>query len=100
MSNHLLLVLNLDYIYIFLIPSTKTSLKHLLNCFECEKVKVLSAQSRLTLCDPMDCILLGSSVHGILQARVLKCVTIPLSRGSLQPRNQTQGSCIASKFIS
>ena len=44
MSNHLHLVLNLDYIYIFLIPSTKTSLKHLLNCIESEKVKVLSAQ--------------------------------------------------------
>ena len=52
------------------------------------------------LCDPMDCSPPGSSVHGILQARVLKCITIPLSRGSLQPRNQTQGSCIARKFIS
>ena len=38
MSNHLCLVLNLDYIYMFLIPSTKTSLKHLLNYFESEKV--------------------------------------------------------------
>ena len=35
------------------------------------KVKVLVAQSGATLCDPMDCSLLGSSVHGILQARML-----------------------------
>ena len=42
-----------------------------------EKVKVLAAQSCPTLCDPMN-----SSVHGILQARILECVAIPLSRGS------------------
>ena len=36
------------------------------------KVLVLAAQSRLTLCDPMDCCPPGSSVHGILQARILE----------------------------
>ena len=36
------------------------------------KVKVLVAQSCLTLCNPMDCSLPGSSVHGILQARILE----------------------------
>ena len=41
------------------------------------KVKVLVTQSYLTLCDPMDCNPPGSSVHGILQARILEWVTIP-----------------------
>ena len=43
---------------------------------------VLVAQSCLTLCDPMDCSLPGSSAPGILQARVLERVAIPFSRGS------------------
>ena len=42
-----------------------------------------------TLCDPMDCSLPGSSVHGISQARILEWVAIPFSRGSPQPRDQT-----------
>ena len=45
------------------------------------------AQSCLTLCDPMDCSLPGSSVHGILQARILEWVAISFSRGSSQPRD-------------
>ena len=40
------------------------------------------SQSCLTLCDPVDCSLLGSSVHGIFQARVLEWVAISFSRGS------------------
>ena len=47
------------------------------------------AQSCPTHCDPMDCGLPGSSVHGILQARVLEWVAIPF-RGSTQPRDHTQ----------
>ena len=47
------------------------------------------AQSCLTLCDPTDCSLPGSSVHGVLQARVLEWVVIPFSRGSSRPRAQT-----------
>ena len=43
-----------------------------------------------TLCDPMDCRLPGSSVHGIFQARVLEWVAISFSRGSSQPRDRTQ----------
>ena len=43
-------------------------------------VCVLIAQSCLTLCDPMDCSLPGSSVYGILQARILDRVAIPFSR--------------------
>ena len=42
-----------------------------------DMVKVLVAQSCPTLCDPMDCSLPGSSVHGILQARVLEWVALP-----------------------
>ena len=42
----------------------------------------------------IDCSSLGSSVHRILQARILDWVAIPLSRGSSQPRDGTQVSCI------
>ena len=59
----------------------------------------LLAQSRLTLCDPMDCCPPGSSVHGILQARILEWVAIPFSRGSSQPRDWTWVSCIADRFF-
>ena len=44
-------------------------------------VKVKITQSCLTLCDPMDCSLPGSSVHGILQARILEWIAIPFSKG-------------------
>ena len=47
-----------------------------------------------TLCDPMDCSLPGSSVYGILQARILEWVAIPFSRGSSHPRDRTSVSCI------
>ena len=56
-------------------------------------------KSCLTLCDPMDCSLPGSSVHGILQARILEWVAIPLSRGSSQPRDQACISCTAGRFF-
>ena len=45
------------------------------------------AQLCLTLCGPMDCSLLGSSIHGIFQARVLEWVAISFSGGSSQPRD-------------
>ena len=54
-------------------------------------------QSCPTLCDPMDCSLPGSSVHGILQARILEWVTISFSRGSSQPRDRTQVSRIGGR---
>ena len=57
------------------------------------------AQSCLTLCDPVDCSPPGSSIHGILQARILEWVAISFSRGSSQPRDRTQVSCIASGFF-
>ena len=55
------------------------------------------AQSCPTLCDPMDCSLPGSSVHGIFQARLLEWVAISFSRGCFLPREQTQVSCIAGR---
>ena len=57
------------------------------------------AQSCLTLCDPMDCSVPGSAVHGILQARTLEWVTVPFSRGSSQPRDQIQVFCSAGGFF-
>ena len=54
-------------------------------------------QSCLTLCNPVDCSLPGSSIHGILQARILELVAISFSRGSSQPRDRTQVSCIAGR---
>ena len=59
-----------------------------------EKVKVKVTQSCPTLCDPMD-----YTVHGILQARILEWVAVPFSRGSSQPRDQTQVSHIAGGFF-
>ena len=52
-------------------------------------------QSCPTLCDPMECSLPGSSVRGILQARILEWVTISFSRGTSQPRDQTHVSRVS-----
>ena len=61
---------------------------------KCSESESESAQSCPTLCDPMDCSLPGSSLHGILQARVLEWVAISFSRGSSRPRDRTQVSRI------
>ena len=50
-------------------------------------------------CDSMDCSLPGFSVHGIFQARILQWVAISFSRGSSQPRDGTQVSCMAGSFF-
>ena len=60
--------------------------------FYAESVCAKSFHSRLTLCGSMDCNLPGSSVHRILQARIL---AIPSSRGSSWPRDQTCISCVS-----
>ena len=52
------------------------------------------AQSCPSLCDPIDCSPPGSSIHGILQTRVLEWVAMPSSRGSSQLRDGTCISCI------
>ena len=59
---------------------------HISDKYKC-KMKAKVSQLYPTLCDPMDRSLPGSSVHGILQARILKWVAVPFSRGSSQPRN-------------
>ena len=61
--------------------------------------QVLVTESCPTLCDPMDCITPGSSVHVTLQARILEWVTTPFSRGSSSPRDQTPVSHIAETFF-
>ena len=60
---------------------------------------VLVIQSCLTLLNPMDCSLPGSSIHGNLQARILEWVAIPFSRGSSWPRDWSWVSCIAGRFF-
>ena len=57
-------------------------------------VKMKVAQSCASLCDPMD-----YTLHRILQARILEWVAVPFSRGSSQPRDQTQVSHIAGRFF-
>ena len=63
------------------------------------KVKVLVIQLCSTVCNAMDCSLPGSAIHGILQARILEWVTVPFSRGSSSPRNQTWVLHIARAFL-
>ena len=60
---------------------------------------MLVAQSCLTLCDPMDCSSPGSSVRGILQARILEWVAMPSSGGSSRPSDRTQVSRRAGRFF-
>ena len=63
------------------------------------KGNVLVTQLCPTLCNPMDCSPPGSSIHGILQARIVEWVAISFSRGSSQPRDQTCISCITGRFF-
>ena len=58
-------------------------------------VRAKSLQSCPALCNPMDCSPPGSSVHGILQARILEWVTMPSSRGSSQFSDQTRVSYVS-----
>ena len=79
-----------------LMAESKEELKSLLM-----KVKTASevAQSCPTLSNPKDCSLPGSSLHGILQARVLEWIAISFSRGSSRPRDRTLVSCISGKHF-
>ena len=64
---------------------------------KCVHACMLSHFSHVQLCNPMDCNPLGSSVQGVLQARILEWVAMPSSRGSSQPKDQTHisySSCI------
>ena len=80
------------------------------NCFYCVYLSIkcfkpilskylLLVQSCPTLWDPINYSLPSSSVHGILQARILEWVAISFSRGSSWPRNRTQVSCIAGRYF-
>ena len=69
-------------------------LKLTLYCKSTMKVKVRVAKSCPTLCNSLDC-----TAHGILQARILKWVVFPFSRGSSQPSDRTQVSHIAGRFF-
>ena len=60
---------------------------------------VPSCFSCVWLCDPVDCSLPGSSVHGILQARILEWVAMASSRRLSWHRDRTPGSCIAGGFF-
>ena len=64
-----------------------------------QRVKMIATQSCPTLFDPIDYSPPGSSIHGILQARILEWVVMPFSRGSSQSRDQTQVSCLAGRFF-
>ena len=90
--NFQLLPIQFNCSYLFSLPPWLNSIDWMLSESESEV-----AQLCLTLCDPMDCSLSGSSVHGILQARILEWVAISFSRGSSQPRDRTQVSCIAGR---
>ena len=85
----------------FLSHSSLNSLtvKVLCSPFTSKEVKVLVTQLCLTLCNSLNCSLPGSSVHGILQARILEWVAMPFSKGSSWPRNQTAVSLIAGRFF-
>ena len=78
-------------------PALLASIHEMRTLVQLKHAKVLVAQSCLkhfaTPWTP------GSSVHGILQARILEWVAIPFSRGSPQPRDPTQVSCIAGGFF-
>ena len=91
-----------------------TTLKSAINCSKQKKnhwienhllslilinVKVKVAQSCPTLCDPRNCSLPGSCVHGILQVRILEWAAIPFSRGSSQPQDLTHVSYTIGGFF-
>ena len=74
------------------------------NCLQIYSVCTCAKLLQLcpTLCNPVDCSLPGSSVHGILRATTLKWVAMPSSRGSSWPKDQTcifWGSCTAGRFF-
>ena len=75
--------------------------KHSVTClpFDLSKVNALVGQLCPTLCDPMDCSPPGSSVHGLLQARVLEWGAISFSRASSWPRGGTLVSCTTGRFF-
>ena len=81
------MIISSTKIHFYLIPLDSTQYYRIydVNIYKIlghKSVKVLVAQLCLTLCDPMHCSQPGSSVHGILQARILEWVAISFSRGN------------------
>ena len=85
----------------FTFPTSAHSSWHLTSILDriTQILWVLVTQSCWTLCDPMDCSPPGSSVCGILQARILEWVAIPFSKGSSWPRDWTRVSCIGRQIL-
>ena len=81
------------FVFFSHVPESVTA--NILLCYCC----CLVTQSCLTLYDPMDCCMLGSSVHGMSQARTLEWVPSFSSRGSSWPRDQTCISCIGRHIL-
>ena len=71
----------------------------ILCCFFYLEIVKVKSLSHVWLCDPMDCSPPGSSIHGILKARVLEWIAISFSRGSSWPRDPTRVSCIAGRHF-
>ena len=82
----------LIFLQLILLPSWKG------NSDTSERGQYVS-RSVCRLCNVIDCSLSDSSVHAILQARILEWAAISSSRGSSSPRDQTQVSCIAGIFF-
>ena len=77
-------------------PGCHITLSRIPWSIQCIHACMLSRFSHVQLfCNPINCSLPGSSVHGIFQARILERVAMPSSRGSLQLRDQTHTSCIS-----
>ena len=97
-------VKSLSYVWLFMTPWTAAYQAPLPMGFSRQEywsglpfahsVSAKSLQLCLTLCNPMDCIPPGFSVHGILQARILEWVATPSSRGSSWLRDRTHISCL------
>ena len=71
-------------------PSREVCCGRVWMCVRAHTRACFVSQSCPTVCDPMDCSLSGSSLHGVLQARILEWVAISFARGSSQPRDQMQ----------
>ena len=62
-------------------------------------MRAKSLQLCLTLCDPIDCSLPGSSFHGIFQARILEWVAMPSSGDLLSPGTESMSPALAGEFF-
>ena len=81
----------LSRIYCLFLVFSYIFVSYRISIYSCESV---SHSAESDLCDPMDCSPPASSVHGILQARILEWLAIPFSRGSSQPKDPTQVSAL------